>query len=431
MPKTRAMKKKENSPDDDRETTPKLPPKRPRRTTKLAPDDTERITKKATTAVRKTAKKQKTNPDTPPPPQDSDTTDGIINNITVSDAMKKVLQDHGSLSLYEVHSSFPQIIPDIVNICEQYSFRPGAPLPECPQCEMPVNLDHLPPLFTPDTIPRDECCPKVLEILDMPQWEQGTQLWKDVRDGFDPNDSSGVRRCRITSADVASALKVRGAFKSWNDLFISKGKVKLHDALHNGAPFPAPPQKDPLMFRHGTFFEDIVLRLYSKATGKKVIKVGLILHPSNNFIGASIDGITAEDAIPLEAKVPIMRVIEPGVVMPHYGAQIQTAMETLGLEKNHFIQYKPGDTWSVPVFDVTEVQRDRDWFDGALPKIRDMCEQVNTYLDGGPLPKAIQKRVDEPKRKRARPRPDPWMVSSECFFPPSDDDDEPDGEFDD
>lgn len=61
----------------------------------------------------------------------------------------------------------------------------------------------------------------------------------------------------------------------------------------------------------------------------------------------------------------------------YYHAQVQVLLEVLNLELAHFVEYRPETTFSAKEFQVTEVYRDRDWFEKHLPLMRSFCDELN------------------------------------------------------
>ena len=118
--------------------------------------------------------------------------------------------------------------------------------------------------------------------------------------------------------------------------------------------------------------------LYDQKTGSKSHEIGLVQHRDYPWLGASPDGIT-EDGLLIEIKCPLTRKIEPKVPK-HYWPQVQLQLEITDLEECDFIQYRPGDTESVPPkpeeFVIVRVKRDRAWFQAQLTKMRAVWDRI-------------------------------------------------------
>lgn len=128
----------------------------------------------------------------------------------------------------------------------------------------------------------------------------------------------------------------------------------------------------------GTLLEPIARDMYDARYNTKSHEIGLVQHSKHPWLGGSPDGVTECGKL-IEIKCPLTRKIEDKVPK-HYVAQIQLLMEILELEECDFIQYRPGDTSSVPPtaeeFVVTNVKRDRAWFEMYLPVMKEFWDRV-------------------------------------------------------
>ena len=154
---------------------------------------------------------------------------------------------------------------------------------------------------------------------------------------------------------------------------------------------------------HGEKYEDEARILYEERYNEKVHEIGLCPHPIHNWLGGSPDGVSESGKL-IEIKCPPQRAIIPGVVPEHYMPQLQLCMEILDLEEADFIQYKPAETnWPKPEeFDVTNVKRDRGWFEKYLPVMKEFWDKVlyfREHLDELPKPKEKKTR----KKKEVPP----------------------------
>lgn len=189
------------------------------------------------------------------------------------------------------------------------------------------------------------------ELIAQEYAEQRSQEWLDLRENM------------ITASDVASALG-ENHYES-PDSFVKK-KVLRTKWAGNAAT------------AHGTLLEPIVRDLYDKKFDRKSHEIGLVQHREYPWLGASPDGVT-EDGILVEIKCPLTRKIEPKVPK-HYWPQVQLQLEITDLEECDFVQYRPGNTESVPPrpeeFVVVRVHRDREWFAKALPVLEAVWQRV-------------------------------------------------------
>ena len=86
-------------------------------------------------------------------------------------------------------------------------------------------------------------------------------------------------------------------------------------------------------------------------------------------------------------------------VPKYYMPQIQLLLEILDLDEAVFIQYKPHEiTWPNPEeFEVTEVKRDRQWFEDKLPIMNDLWKRVLWHRENG-----VEKLLKPERKKREK-----------------------------
>jgi putative phage-type endonuclease len=189
------------------------------------------------------------------------------------------------------------------------------------------------------------------ELIAQEYAEQRSQEWLDLRENM------------ITASDVASALG-ENRYES-EDAFVKK-KVLRTKWAGNAAT------------AHGTLLEPFVRDLYDQKFSRKSHEIGLVQHREYPWLGASPDGVT-EDGILVEIKCPLTRKIEPKVPA-HYLPQVQLQLEITDLDECDFVQYRPGNTESVPPkpeeFVVVRVHRDREWFARVLPALEVVWRRV-------------------------------------------------------
>lgn len=160
---------------------------------------------------------------------------------------------------------------------------------------------------------------------------------------------------------------------------------------------------------HGNKYEDEARILYEKMYQEKVHELGLLPHPTIDFLAGSPDGVTESGRL-VEIKCPLRRKIEPDVP-EYYMPQLQLLMEIMDLEVCDFIQYKPEElTWPNPYeFVVVSVERDREWFQGNLPIMREFWDRVLWHREHGcqALLEAKEKRKRGSKKKQEVEKPPP------------------------
>lgn len=203
-----------------------------------------------------------------------------------------------------------------------------------------------------------------------------------------------LRHNRLTASAVASAIGVN-PYEKPEDLI----RVKCGEGTFKGNAATA----------HGDKYEDVARQKYEEMYNEKVHELGLLPHPTIDFLAGSPDGVTESGRL-LEIKCPLRRNIGDGDVPGHYMPQLQLLMEILDLEVCDFVQYKPSEiTWPDPEeFTCVTVERDREWFAENLPIMRNFWDRVLWYREHGThhLP---QKKVRAKKEKKEKP-----VVHEEC-----------------
>jgi putative phage-type endonuclease len=161
------------------------------------------------------------------------------------------------------------------------------------------------------------------------------------------NEWLALRGTMLTASDLATAIGIN-PYEKPSDLLLKKC-----GALRNfGNAATA----------HGTLLEPVARDLYDARYDQKSHEIGLVQHPRYPWLGGSPDGVTESGRL-IEIKCPLTRKITPQVPK-YYIPQIQLLLEILDLEVCDFIQYRPGPPEE---FQVTEVVRDREWFQHILP----------------------------------------------------------------
>jgi putative phage-type endonuclease len=135
--------------------------------------------------------------------------------------------------------------------------------------------------------------------------------------------------------------------------------------------------------RHGTLHEPTALDRFIRETGHTVFEFGLLPHAKYKFASASPDGVCANNEL-VEIKTPLYRRIEHKIPKNYVG-QVQMQMEVCDSPKCHFVQMEIAgihDNGASPEkFDILTVDRDRGWWDDALPKIVAFWKDVLFYRE--------------------------------------------------
>jgi putative phage-type endonuclease len=156
-------------------------------------------------------------------------------------------------------------------------------------------------------------------LLEIPKLQQKTTEWYQARNNL------------ITASDFAQALGA-GKFGSQRQLIEKKVDCVLYPDAD------AKPLKN-MFFDWGNLFEPVACDVYADMHGGvKVHEFGLIVHPHEDYFGASPDGIT-DDGVMLEIKCPLKRKITEGGEIPEqYYYQIQGQLEVCGLEQCDYFE---------------------------------------------------------------------------------------------
>lgn len=185
---------------------------------------------------------------------------------------------------------------------------------------------------------------RVKELISQSYADQRSEEWLSLRGTM------------LTASDLASAIG-DNPYEKPSDLLLKKcGAVKWGGNAATA---------------HGTLLEPIARDLYDLRYDQKSHEIGLVQHPVHKWLGGSPDGVTESGRL-IEIKCPLTRKITPAVPK-YYLPQIQLLLEVLDLEVCDFIQYRPGPPEE---FEVTEVVRDRAWFERILPIAKAFWDQV-------------------------------------------------------
>ena len=230
--------------------------------------------------------------------------------------------------------------------------------------------------------------PQVKYLIEKEYAAQRSQEWLELRGNM------------LTASDAATAIGVN-PYEKPEDLILKKcGHNKFHGNQATA---------------HGNKYEDEARDKWCAQTGEVCHEIGLHPHPVYKWLGGSPDGITESGKL-VEIKCPLKRKITPEVPV-YYMPQLQLLMEILDLEEAVFIQYKPPElTWPSPSeFCVTEVKRDRQWFQDQLPIMDALWKRVLWHRQNG------VEGLIKPKRPRAaRKKPEPVM--EKCLIKDYDED---------
>ena len=186
--------------------------------------------------------------------------------------------------------------------------------------------------------------PRVRELITQAYADQRSDEWLKLRGTM------------LTASDLATAIG-DNPYEKPSDLLLKKCGAVRWDGNAATA--------------HGTLLEPVARDLYDQRYNQKSHEIGLVQHPVHKWLGGSPDGVTESGRL-IEIKCPLTRKITPAVPK-YYLPQIQLLLEVLNLEVCDFIQYRPGPPEE---FEVTEVNRDREWFAKILPRAKAFWDEV-------------------------------------------------------
>ena len=297
----------------------------------------------------------------------------------------------------------------------------------------------------------------VKQLLERPQIPQRTPAWyaqgKEV----------------LTASEFATLF---GSPRAFSQLVMSKVPMAAAAAVTvSSAATPAIPQTNRLAcmtcemgpFDWGIRFEPVVKQYLERTWGTQIAESGRLLHPTDNRLAASPDGLILAATDPrrvgrlIEIKCPITRKVGAGVPF-EYWCQMQLQMEVTGIDECEYVEVKiqsvqkhetelPGDArpdgylwllqgpstamsyaytedervrleadgwecievipWRVAEMWAKTVVRDRAWFEGTGPTRERFWKDVEQARAGS------YQLVESSRPRRAAPAPLQVIVQKE------------------
>lgn len=123
------------------------------------------------------------------------------------------------------------------------------------------------------------------------------------------------------------------------------------------------PSEQTYAMKRGTLLEEDARKAYEKYTNE-VVFPKCVIHPEFDYLKASLDGITLEQDLIVEIKVPgkqTREAAEAGQIEPHYFAQVQHQLLVTGCDMAHFWVWHPDEGGH-----LVEVSRDDQYIDTLL-----------------------------------------------------------------
>ena len=187
----------------------------------------------------------------------------------------------------------------------------------------------------------------------------------------------------ITSSEVASALDAN-LYESSTDL-LKRKCMPLSETNSSSKSTD-----------WGEKYESIAKRIFEKITDEKITDVGLIIHETIPWLGASPDALVFSKKL-LEIKCPFYRNIIDGHIPYYYWIQTQIQMEVCDLDECYFLQCKfeedlsdingykyygihsNGVQWGLKKYTLNIIKRDREWFVRILPTLTQFYNKIEHY----------------------------------------------------
>lgn len=186
--------------------------------------------------------------------------------------------------------------------------------------------------------------------------EQRTQEWFEARSR------------KLTGSNIGAALGL-SPYKTPSDLI----RQMVRD--YHGAESEF---KGNIATEYGSLHEPLALMEFMGKTGHMTEECGFFVHSEHDWLGASPDGLIGDDAL-VEVKCPFSArstgVFKAAHEQPHYYAQMQMELACAGRKKAYFYQ------WSSKGDSLEVIEYSQEWFDGALPKLREFYDWYLSELD--------------------------------------------------
>jgi putative phage-type endonuclease len=207
--------------------------------------------------------------------------------------------------------------------------------------------------------------PIAKRMLERPQWVQRTESWYERR------------KTLITASDAGSALNIP-AFKGQKNSRDEAIKTKVTGSF-----------KGNIFTRWGQEMEPHIASLVEQVFDDEVLEVGLLVHPTHDWLGASPDGVMKKTGQLVEIKAPYKRQLggdNAAYVPATYYAQMQVQMQVAQAYQTIFAQWQPADKndRGEEILDITVIDRDDAWFAQHKHDLRrfweDLMEARRTYV---------------------------------------------------
>lgn len=207
--------------------------------------------------------------------------------------------------------------------------------------------------------------PITRRMLERPQWVQRTESWYERR------------KTLITASDAGAALNIP-AFKGQTNSRADTIKLKVTGSF-----------KGNIFTRWGQEMEPHIASLVEDIFDDEVMEVGLLVHPTLDWLGASPDGVLKKTGQLVEIKAPYKRQLggkNAAYVPETYYAQMQVQMQVAEACQTIFAQWQPADKnlMGEEVLDIVVIDRDDAWFAHNKEKFhlfwKDLMDARRSYV---------------------------------------------------
>jgi len=161
---------------------------------------------------------------------------------------------------------------------------------------------------------------------------------------------------------------------------------------------------------HGNRYEQVAINNYAEHTGNKVDSIQTnAKHPEYEWITGRCDGIIIKgtkkrkisevyeiNEVPkekriIEIKCPLKKNrTEPLTlenIPKYYWSQCQVYMNMFDCNKTHYVEFyiEPNAVESSGILHYIEIERDYEWWEQSLPRIKSFYEEIKKYHELGSL----------------------------------------------
>lgn len=260
--------------------------------------------------------------------------------------------------------------------------------------------------------------------------EIASGLLKDNQDGKFLEQRTpewySIKHIKLSASEIASILDCN-IYQTSHDLLIKK--IKPYNEVDQSL------IQSSLSW--GIKFEPIAEKFYEFLTNETLHKIGLVIHPLYDFIGASPDGLLMTGKL-VELKCPYTRYID-GSVPIYYWIQMQIQMEVcnidkcdyldckfheyinkesyesdINIDKNHkgiYINNNITIYWRIDKFLLKTIDRDKEWFEKNVNKISAFYDKMTYYKSLGSVGlDNLYKDINLQRKSRKRHSPGEYTI---------------------